>query len=476
MEKIFCSNRIITKSDLRIVFLLVFLNLCSSISGANFLLLFFQFFLVYRFFINKQYVYLALLFFNFSTYGSGISIYSFKLIYIICLIIIIVNKDYNNIISQIPNKTTLYFGISVFSLFIAYSSYNIYFSYKHFLGDIIILYGVFCGFCIFNRFSKSELIKLSILLFLNILILRTIQILTGFGVLREADSLGRVQTLIGPSETISIFVYFSIYILFFERKISMKMKLLFLFLWVFLAVKLKAFSSMPILFEFCCFVFLIILKNKYSKKFRKYFLIIGIPIIATLVIIFLSFFNIFGDSGDSNNPLTYKLQNIFMLIKYIDFSDKNKIFMIPLSPRVRLLEIINTLKTGNPIGNLIGRGIGGHFRDDYINFENPQYYAFIGPWDFSDEERLSHNFYTAHNWGYPLLKYGLLFFIIAFFLFIQRNKISKKNKDHFGSFLAFATFLSAISYLGFTFQTSMVIGILLATLKNYFNNIELNKK
>ena len=67
----------------KIILLMVFLKFATIIPGLNYLMLLVQVFLFYYFYNKKQYVYFALLLFNFSTYGFGISIYSFKLIYIL---------------------------------------------------------------------------------------------------------------------------------------------------------------------------------------------------------------------------------------------------------------------------------------------------------------------------------------------------------------------------------------------------------
>lgn len=458
----------------KIILLMVFLKFATIIPGLNYLMLLVQVFLFYYFYNKKQYVYFALLLFNFSTYGFGISIYSFKLIYILIFSLFLFYKK--RFVLKVYKSYRMYILFSVFFLFLAYSCYNLYYSLNHFVSDVIILLGVLFGFLLFQKLHKSELLRLSIMILLVELVTRYIIILTGFGLSSDMDMFGNRSSLIGNSEGSSIFVFFCIYLLFFLRKCYLK-KLFIIVSYLFTSIKLSIFGSMVMLFFLFCFIFILIEKYSFASLKNKIYSLVFIPLLIICVIGFVSFIsNVNSMDSREDNRFLYKVQNISKLVTYLDFTDEEKIFMIPLSPRVRVLEIVNILKTGNSLSNSIGRGIGGYFRDDFIHFENHEKFYFLGDADFSKEERISHNFFTAHNWGYPLLKYGLFFFLIVFlyaFYYIKKNQDLRNN---FCVYFYFILFLASISYFGFTFQTSLIIGLLWAfAFQNKINNNWRNK-
>lgn len=365
-------------------------------------------------------------------------------------------------------KLPIIYGAIAFSfLFLAYSTYNVYFSFGKFVNDILIILGVIVGCIVFDKFGKEELLKFSLLLFLNCMLTNLIIIFSGFGVSTKVDFLGRGVGLVGGSEAGGMFCFFMLYLLFCLKGYTVQ-KILLLAINIFITIKTNGYGSMNMLFQFCCIVFLIFMKFMNTNKKKKLLLILSITILVSVIFVISNSVKVLNSkNSQEDDAFSYKLKNITELIKYIDFSDENKIFLIPLSPRVRLLEIINTIKTGNMFTNTFGRGFGGHFRDDFIQFENHAKYYFLSDSDFSLEERKSHNFFTAHNWGYPLLKFGILFFIILFLFTLNQMKKFKKKKDSFGLYLFFIVYLSAISYLGFTFQTSLAIGLLFAVARNH---------
>ena len=444
----------------KLIFLMVFLNFATIIPGLNYLMLLVQIYFFYYFYNKKQYVYFALLIFNFSTYGRGISIYSFKLIYLLIFSLFLFYK--NLLVFKINKSYRIYILISFLFLFLAYSCYNLYYSFNHFVSDFIIIFGFLFGFLLFKNLHQNELLELSIMILLVELITSYITIFTGLGLSNEIDMFGNRSSLIGNSEGFSIFVFFCIYLLFFLKKCFFK-KLFILGSYLYTSIKLSAFGSMIMLFFMFCFIFILIERYSFASFQKKVYSLLFIPLLVLCVVGMKSFISN-ANSMDSreDNKFLYKVQNISKLVKYLDFTDKEKIFMIPLSPRVRVLEIANILKTGNFLSNTIGRGIGSYFRDDFIHFENHDKFHFLGDDDFSKEERESHNFFTAHNWGYPLLKYGCMFFLIAFVFAYFNIKKNRYIKNHFGIYFYFIVFLATISYFGFTFQTSLIIGLLWA--------------
>lgn len=134
--------------------------------------------------------------------------------------------------------------------------------------------------------------------------------------------------------------------------------------------------------------------------------------------------------------------------------------LIPLSPYVRLLELINITKSGTPYSILFGNGAGGAYTDNYYPFENKNAGKILGPDDFPIEQRISHVFTSAHNVGYPYLKYGLVWFLF-FIIFIIFSFQKKNNRTPFNFYLGFILFLCISCYMGFTFQTSIAVSIFL---------------
>ena len=85
--------------------------------------------------------------------------------------------------------------------------------------------------------------------------------------------------------------------------------------------------------------------------------------------------------------ISFKIENITKLFKNFSFSDKRKIVLIPLSPYVRVLEIINITASGNPYTIMFGEGAGGAYTDSYFPFENKSAGKILGPDDFPLEQR-----------------------------------------------------------------------------------------
>jgi hypothetical protein len=117
---------------------------------------------------------------------------------------------------------------------------------------------------------------------------------------------------------------------------------------------------------------------------------------------------------------------------------------------------------------IFGKGFGGHFTDKEYPFENAKKSLFLSKDDFPLEQIRSRVFFTAHNMGYPFLKYGIIFFIILFLFCFKVFYQAFLCKDHLGMFLGFLLFLSATSYCGFTLQTSLAIGLLFSVVINYY--------
>ena len=131
------------------------------------------------------------------------------------------------------------------------------------------------------------------------------------------------------------------------------------------------------------------------------------------------------------------------------------------------MEIINITHSSNPYTLFFGHGWGGFYNDNYYPFENKAIGKILGDADFPIEQRKSHIFTGTHNFGYPYLKYGLIYFVIvALYVFMRLKNIRLNKNRRKILYCAFVVVLAMFSYLGFTFQTALALGLLFSSYRN----------
>ena len=213
---------------------------------------------------------------------------------------------------------------------------------------------------------------------------------------------------------------------------------------------------MVTIFFILCLIFLTLLYFVFAKhKFK----IIVFVLLSIFSIGFISNSAKFFFNTEKFEAIAFKMNNITKLFKNFSFSDRKKINLIPLSPYVRVLEMINITASGNPYTIIFGNGAGGSYTDDYYPFENKGIGKILGPDDFPEEQRKSHIFTSAHNTGYTYLKYGLGYFLFLL-IFIFYRCVKNKKMDSFICYLGFVLYLTLTCYIGFTLQTSIAASIL----------------
>jgi len=178
-----------------------------------------------------------------------------------------------------------------------------------------------------------------------------------------------------------------------------------------------------------------------------------------ILFIFILIFNI---DKTGNEYIDYKIQNITDLFSNLN---QDSIYMIPHSPQVRVIELINI--ASYPWYNILfGHGIGGYFSDTYFEFNK-----YIGKFDYSEYEIETRKFYIPHNLAYSFLKLGLLWHMILLFLFY---KTIKQTTGDIRMFLVLSLFTLSLN-MGYAIKTSILFGIVLIMLHNS-NKKELYEK
>lgn len=447
-------------------FILICLFLISIVPGLNLIGLFIQVLLFISLSLKKDKSNLAVLIFSYSLYGISVSIYSFKIIYALILLYIVISFP-KIFISLKFNFHRATFAILIFLYFTIFSLIkNFYIQSKSFISDLIIVTGFFAGFVLFHDITKEQLVKISKKLLLFYIITSLFCIIFNYGFSTSVDWWGRHIRLLVVGESFSIFLFILLYFLFFQKNKSI-IPFCILVMYLLIAIKLQDFGSMVTIFFILSLIFLTLLYFLFARHKSK---IIVFVILSIFSIIFMCDSAKYFINTQKFEAIAFKINNITKLFENFSFSNRKKINLIPLSPYVRVLEIINITESGNPYTIIFGNGAGGSYTDNYYPFENKSIGKILGPDDFPEEQRKSHIFTSAHNTGYTYLKYGLGYFLfLLFFIFCRCIKI----KNAFICYLGFVLYLTLTCYIGFTLQTSIAASILFLT---FYKNTNVKNK
>tara|TARA_R110001583_G_scaffold36424_2_gene119950 strand:- start:14245 stop:15690 length:1446 start_codon:yes stop_codon:yes gene_type:complete len=167
-----------------------------------------------------------------------------------------------------------------------------------------------------------------------------------------------------------------------------------------------------------------------------------------------------GNLGNSKIVASENKQNDIFINKTnaIINSATGDINNIPWSPRVRVIEIVNFFDKGI-LDISFGQIIGGYITESKLKF-NFQFSPSVED-DFSAEQIKSGRFYSLHNISSVLLKFGVLFYLMLFYIFILLLKYFKKNSkfDYFNLGIV----IVAVSFFNFywTWRISFLLIILI---------------
>lgn len=200
---------------------------------------------------------------------------------------------------------------------------------------------------------------------------------------------------------------------------------------------------------------LLLLKRRIKK-----FLLGGITIILIVLIfapIYLNFVVNYGNVLLKSK--FYQVTSLFEGIVKI-LNNPEAVYSIAPSPRVRVLEFINTFDTLKefPIDLLIGSGIGGSFSDRY--YQIPYL-----PGGYSEDQWLTRKFYRVHeSFNFVFLKFGILgiLFLLLFVIWLFKKAYDETS----GSlvFLYVVLIFLVLFMLGYSLQLAIFTGTLMGIL------------
>ena len=236
-------------------------------------------------------------------------------------------------------------------------------------------------------------------------------------------SLGQlVSSVLGNEVTIYIGYQFTISAILLLLSTSYKLKIVSLFnLLIYLSLLIKGelyFSSQDVMIVLVALATFLLLYHKWltlSLLFMAYILyVIGVNVQNP---------NVFLQENFGLEPsVSFKLTQIFLVLGSSDFSS------IPWSPRVRLVEFINTFDR-NSFNVIFGSGFVSSINESYISFvQNKNEVLRLN--DFSSSEIVSGVFYGLHNFSRGILHYGLVYFFLAIWIFNKNHKaITRLNNS-----------------------------------------------
>jgi hypothetical protein len=109
--------------------------------------------------------------------------------------------------------------------------------------------------------------------------------------------------------------------------------------------------------------------------------------------------------------VAFKLSQVFLVLGSPDLAS------IPWSPRVRVVEFINTFDR-NLFEIIFGSGYVSYIEESYAQFVM-NLYEYLGKDDFSRSEIVSGRYYGLHNTPRGLLHYGVIYFLVSIWIFFR---------------------------------------------------------
>lgn len=173
----------------------------------------------------------------------------------------------------------------------------------------------------------------------------------------------------------------------------------------------------------------------YGVYKRTLLAALGLLILTLLVV--LNEFSLYvwlKESLGLDSGIAFKISQIFMVFSNSSFES------IPWSPRVRIIEAINTFDR-SVFNNLFGSGFVSSITESYLPFIS-NYGEVLQENDFLISEIAEKKYYGLHNISRGLLHYGVVFFIMLFVIFIKSiQKIRRNGNDQYDILLCFFYFI-----------------------------------
>jgi hypothetical protein len=374
---------------------------------------------------------------------SGTNIYTFKImginLFYITLLILFISLIYKNKkeLTKIPKL--LFFYMFLILVVLIYSISNLFESVLFFTKDLIIIIIIPTLIVILFRKTNSQMIVDTFINIMSIKILASLLMYAMGLTLVQDENMFDVLSIDNGDELGSLFVVILLSLVFIKRISSDK--------WVFILFFITLFGLFQYGLGFAGLgsqvMMMILIVLVYFGLKKKIFFIPSL-------LIFLLILNI---DKTGNEAIDYKIQNITELFSNLNQDD---IYLIPHSPQVRVIELINI--ASYPWYNILfGHGIGGYFTDSHLEFNQ-----YIGKYDFSEYEIDTRKFYNPHNLAYNFLKFGLLWQIFLVYLLY---KAIRQTSGDIRMFLVLSLFTLSLN-MGYAIKTSILFGILLIMLHN----------
>jgi hypothetical protein len=424
-----------------LLYLLQYYYILSFFGIIIFILTFFIFYILKRYHHS-----LCLLLLFSPIVNFGVNIYTFKILNVNVFYILLILLFLKNIalIKKINSKYI--FIITLLLLFLIYSLKNIL-EFKEFFQDTILLFSPFMLYiCFRKKFSNNDLIYIFIIL--SYVKLLTTFLMYYFSITLSNDTNMFNRLVVDNSDEIGLLLKTLILSIFlFTNNIKFRILSFILISLNILGTyqygpQFIGLGSLSILF--ITFVIIIFIINKVLTHNYKFILTSLLLLIPFLI-------------KPSNESINYKMNNILELSHFL-FSNYT-IYALPNSAQIRVIEILNIIN--EPTNLIVGTGLGGYFVDDKYPFP-----PWTNKFDFSEKELYTGKFFKPHNINYNLLKYGILFISVLFYLFLYRN--SFKNLSHK------ILYLNLLLFIGFNFgagiKAALCLGILFIVLSNKNSN------
>jgi hypothetical protein len=440
---------IISKKYLSIQIVGISLILIQFIPILNYISTLVVFLAINYFYYKGKYEYslfLMLLFSAFITQGVNIyifKIFGFSLFYLslIIMILISINKNKEKL-SKIPRILLIYtLFVSVLLLF---SVSNIFDSLVYFIKDFLMIYlDVALVVILFKDIYKERIF----FVFYNIIAIKIISSLimywTGFTMSINEDMFNTLS-IENSDEIGSFYIVLLLGIVLFSQSKNNKWYLLLLIISI-LGILSYGLGFVGLGSQVMLMIIIVLIFYTFTNK--KYLVLLVFAVI------------LFLNTEIENKTISYKIKNISELFLNLN---EDSIYLIPHSPQVRVIEIINIMSY--PWYYVVfGHGIGGHFTDKYFEFNK-----YIGKYDFSEIEINSRKFYYPHNFGYGLMKFGLIWYVFLIYLLFKASKIKCLESKMFILLCIMTVWMN----LGYGAKNSILLAIILIMLNNRGKSFE----
>lgn len=328
---------------------------------------------------------------------------------------------------------------------------NIFSEYKiqYFISDLQYYLVIFFSYFVFRFLQRNKESYIIENIIIYTLVSRSLINFIGY-------SSGALKGIYGGISTFSYDAIdiFSIFLIFALSKNNSFLKnFIILVSWILGIISSVIFQSSGksilflgiVLFEI---IFLILKSN--SKWVRG-------PIIKTIFMVLITFliifsFNLLNYIQQENQLLQIKMNQAISLINLKWINDP---YSLPTSPRDRIFEIYNIYYyyLEDPFYFLLGTGIGGYFEES--KYYNPT----AQPGGYSEYEVKSRHFYNPHSsLANLLLKFGIVGVII--YVWALLRILMDKNRSIFTKNIGFFVVLL---FIGFSLKLALLVGYTLYT-------------